>query len=505
MADFKRGIKAGVIAGAIYAVVALALTIVLDNPDILYSPLSSVVTGFGVLSFGGPIVRGIIFGAVFAALYNHLPGGSTILKGVVLSFFLWILTVVEVAYINVSWPLHFFTIPENGSYYGGTIDLSSVSLALINVMSALLFGVLVGFLWNRFRGKESREERKGRPALLLSFILGAIAWAVVAWPAIGFFVDSGVSFTRVFLFPWPYVALPSLFLLAGIVGWFFAFTAWRRVRRGELGFSWGLAGGILMVASGIMLLPGVLAITGGVFGQRRAAGEPAASKAVGRERGSGPSTARNATLLTVSAAMLVVVAITGFTMATPVGDYTTVAVNRYSSTAVSRFGLGLTMSLNSTEYRSGEHIVVNIGEKNLLPVTNVVRPADGWPVGGLTLSPCGTLHYPFGISILQGYYDSENVAGATPLQIFDPNSFYTCPVMMAVASYDFQPWSSIADIYTSHDVVPYSLNMTTPLTATGFWTGSRPDATFSNFTPGVYTLVGGDEWGALVVLHFTVS
>jgi hypothetical protein len=32
-----------------------------------------------------------------------------------------------------------------------------------------------------------------------------------------------------------------------------------------------------------------------------------------------------------------------------------------------------------------------------------------------------------------------------------------------------------------------------------------PAAIFSNSTPGTYSLVGGDEWGALVILHFTVS
>jgi len=47
--------------------------------------------------------------------------------------------------------------------------------------------------------------------------------------------------------------------------------------------------------------------------------------------------------------------------------------------------------------------------------------------------------------------------------------------------------------------------MTTKVTSAGFWTGSRPDATLNIFTPGIYTVVGGDEWGALVILHFTIS
>ena len=35
----------------------------------------------------------------------------------------------------------------------------------------------------------------------------------------------------------------------------------------------------------------------------------------------------------------------------------------------------------------------------------------------------------------------------------------------------------------------------------GYWNGS----TITDFEQGVYTVVAGDEWGALVVLHFTVS
>ena len=49
------------------------------------------------------------------------------------------------------------------------------------------------------------------------------------------------------------------------------------------------------------------------------------------------------------------------------------------------------------------------------------------------------------------------------------------------------------------------MSMTDTVTSTGFWTGNRPNATFSHFTPGIYTVVGGDEWGVLAILHFTVS
>jgi hypothetical protein len=192
---------------------------------------------------------------------------------------------------------------------------------------------------------------------------------------------------------------------------------------------------------------------------------------------------------------------------TPTATYTPITLDQYSSTVISKYGLSLTLSLNSTTYHPGEQISVTIDEKNILAVENNIHAADEWPVQGLNLGPCGMLNYPFGISILKGYYDIKSVAAITPLQLFDPNAVYHCPMILAgIISYDFQPGSDVAAIYTSYDYfTPLSINMTAKVASSGFWTGSRPNATFSNFTPGIYTVVGGDEWGALVILHFTIS
>jgi hypothetical protein len=190
---------------------------------------------------------------------------------------------------------------------------------------------------------------------------------------------------------------------------------------------------------------------------------------------------------------------------TATGTYTAITLDQYSSTVISRYGLSLTLSLDSTIYHPGEQITVTIHEKNTLPVENNIHAANRWPVQGLNLGPCGRLNYPFGISILQGYYDAKSVSAITPLQLFDPNASYHCPPILAAVSYDFKPWSGIAAISTGYDSEPWSINMTARVTSAGFWTGSRPNATFSNFTPDIYTVVGGDEWGALVILHFTIT
>jgi hypothetical protein len=198
---------------------------------------------------------------------------------------------------------------------------------------------------------------------------------------------------------------------------------------------------------------------------------------------------------------------------TPTVTYTSITLDQYSSTVISSYGLSLTLSLNSTTYHPGEQISITIDEKNTLARENNIRGADRWPVQGLTLSPCGTLYYPFGISILQGYYDAKGAVAIAPLQLFDPNAIYHCPAILAAVYYDFvfQPGSNVVAIYTSYDhFTPLSMNMTTTITSAGFWT--IPYIThghtlwiFSNFTPGIYTVVGGDEWGALVILHFSIS
>jgi hypothetical protein len=213
---------------------------------------------------------------------------------------------------------------------------------------------------------------------------------------------------------------------------------------------------------------------------------------------------RNLILLISSMTMLTITIIVGCTTPTPTATYTPITLDQYSSTVISKYGLSLTLSLNSTTYQSGEQVSVTINERNILPIESKIHAASRWPVQGLSLGPCGTLPYPFGISILQGYYDAKDVGAITPLQLFDPNAFYHCPAMLGVVSYGFQPWSDVATIYPGNPEL-YSINMTTKATSSGFWTGSRPNATFSNFTPGIYTVVGGDEWGALVILHFTIS
>ena len=277
MADFRRGIKAGVATGGVYLVISAILAAIdpefLDITDIYAAGLTPFV--FGVYLFVlsllvNHVLRGIIFGAVFAALYYFLPCTASVKKGVVLSSFLWILAVIQIIYTTPGWHAN-ETILGGAYYYSGPLNLSSIGPVLAGIISALFFGALTGFLWGRFRGKELAEERKGRPVLLVSFILGGLIWVL---PAIVFII--GVVFRGIpAIGPdfWWLDLLNTLVVFLGLPGWILARAAWRKTKSGESGFKWGVAGGVMMAVTGVMLLPGALAIIGGVFSGRKPATE----------------------------------------------------------------------------------------------------------------------------------------------------------------------------------------------------------------------------------------
>jgi len=280
LADFGRGIKAGVAVAAIYLIISVILGAIGYKSWYLWRFIyaAGLGTAFGltVSSFIHElliqyVVRGIIFGAVFAALYDYLPGVTSIVKGVVLSSFLWIVTVINVMYITPGWPWAPHSNEFVGTHYGGVVSLASLSLALVSIVSPLVFGALTGFLWDRFRPKRLAEARKGSPVLLVSFIMGGVYWAV--WASMfllgvvtGGFPAIGPDF-------WWFDLLNTLVVFIGPFGWVLTLVAWRKTKRGESGFKWGMYGGVTMALTGIMLLPGVLAIIGGVLSRCKPASE----------------------------------------------------------------------------------------------------------------------------------------------------------------------------------------------------------------------------------------
>lgn len=281
MADFRRGIKAGVAVATVYLIISAILGAIYQNnplsvPHFIYGTGLTLLTWMALTN---PLsvffllfqyaVRGIIFGAVFAALYSFLPGTKSVGKGVVLSLFLCIVALVESIYTTPGWPTD--GISFTGTYYIGMISLSSISLALAGIISALVYGALTGFLWDRFRAKRLAEARKGSAVLLVSFILGGAIWVVVAVLfLLGVVIGGAPAITPDF---WWFDLLMTLIVFLGLPGWVLTLVAWRKTKRGESGLKLGVAGGVMMALTGIMLLPGALAIIGGVLSRRKPANE----------------------------------------------------------------------------------------------------------------------------------------------------------------------------------------------------------------------------------------
>jgi len=287
LADFERGIKSGVAVAAVYLIISAILSAIYHNLfSIPYFIYAGGLTPFLLRDLTDPsfvtslllqyVVRGIIFGAIFAAVYDFLPGTISIVKGVVLSSFLWIVALIEVIYTTPGGPWTNNGITGAGTYYSGMVNLSSISLALAGIISALVFGAVTGFLWDRFRPKILAEARKGSPVLLVSVVVGGVIWVVLAVTFLIAVVVRGGPAADPELW-WSDILATSVVFL-GLPGWILARVAWKKTKVDKSGPKWGVAGGVIMALTGVMLLPGVLAIIGGVLSGRKPASESSAAE-----------------------------------------------------------------------------------------------------------------------------------------------------------------------------------------------------------------------------------
>lgn len=275
MADFRRGLTAGTITGIVYVVVyavfgvvfgreSLHLTNLLDAAGLtpVVSPVyPGLISSCGIFS---SILRGVIFGVIFVGLYGFLPSTSSIVKAVVLSAVLWAVTVVEVSYTMPEWH------GIRGTYYGGTVNLSSLSLVLVGILFALLFGALTGLLWDRLRTTRRVETRESGSVLLVGFILGGAIWVLFALMFLLGRVPLAVVIGSEF---WWEQLVTRFVVFMGSPGWVLALVALRKTSRGESGFKWAMYGGVMMALTGVMLLPGALTIAGGVLSRRESVSE----------------------------------------------------------------------------------------------------------------------------------------------------------------------------------------------------------------------------------------
>ncbi|MDE2591133.1 MAG: hypothetical protein KGL95_15865 [Patescibacteria group bacterium] len=153
---------------------------------------------------------------------------------------------------------------------------------------------------------------------------------------------------------------------------------------------------------------------------------------------------------------------------------------------------------------SGKAIGINISLNNTSSIPLKIMPENAWAYQDLSL---GEQCYkaPMGIAILDGYYTEQNMTQGKTLPIFAQYAV-SCPVMTAAfltQSFVFEPKSSHAFESTcnnGNEVCGGSLDETQHIEINGTWN----NGIFQSFEPGIYTLIGGDEWGHLTIEHFTV-
>ncbi len=178
---------------------------------------------------------------------------------------------------------------------------------------------------------------------------------------------------------------------------------------------------------------------------------------------------------------------TGGNMGSPEGLQLQLGVNASSTTGASR-----TVAFNIT-----------VSEYNTLATVNNVTKASEWRLNGVSLGSCGTAVYPFGVALYRGLYTMDNASAAKPLQIYP---VVPCPMLIRfISGYLFQPMSDLAVVLPSGPnatTTPMSANVTAKAEYAG---GPGSSTSSTALGPGTYTVAAADEWGSVVLIHFTIG
>ena len=199
-----------------------------------------------------------------------------------------------------------------------------------------------------------------------------------------------------------------------------------------------------------------------------------------------------------------------------------------TETAGSSLGLKLVLVVNSTIIPSQDAIGITASVLNVGPTANNLTASDNWAVNGLKAGSCdpqgnstNKLFFPVGLGVFRGAYGLNNLSSAgSPLLVWGlvecivdgvsvDNQYYP---LSSITSYSLLP-GSYSGTYAGYYVVSY-----TPETlAKGVFPTQMVDQaaiyaangtgfynSLNSSLPANYTLVAGDEWGQVTLLHFSV-
>ncbi|HUK75139.1 MAG TPA: hypothetical protein VLU99_05045 [Nitrososphaerales archaeon] len=191
------------------------------------------------------------------------------------------------------------------------------------------------------------------------------------------------------------------------------------------------------------------------------------------------------------------------TASTSMTSTSSAGVSSTSATSAAN-GLELFLGLNASSVSAGQWITATVVETNTLTTPNNVSAAAEWPVANLAAGPCGHMNEPVGIAVLRGNYDAGNVTSGSALQVYQPGVTMCPMILAAITGYLFQPASDNASVLGSCQSGPcFNETISASVSASGYWTGTG--SALTNFPAGVYTVVAGDEWGGVAIVHFTVK
>ena len=209
------------------------------------------------------------------------------------------------------------------------------------------------------------------------------------------------------------------------------------------------------------------------------------------------STRTGTPVFVIVTAIVVVVALATTLSFAPGGTRTTTTVGPTSAYATSPDGLRLTLQISGSQIQQGGSVAINVTETNTntKPLNQSAKTA--WAIQGLRMNACYDSVYPFGVAVYKGHYTVDNLSFASRLNLYP---FEPCPLLIRyISGYHFQPASDMALVLPGSGS---SLPMAAGVIASGNFTSGDSR---TNFMPGVYTVVAGDEWGSLVFLYFAIG
>ncbi len=163
--------------------------------------------------------------------------------------------------------------------------------------------------------------------------------------------------------------------------------------------------------------------------------------------------------------------------------------------------LKLNLSTSSQVIQPGQPIGITISVNNTLSKQITLSDENSWKLDNLSVNPCTSA--PYGIAIFDGFYTAHNMTEGRALSIFNDDAL--CPFYnKTTQGYVFEPSSghvTLNNCAATQSDCSSGFDMGVKLSLGGVWKYGQ----IQSFSPGLYTIVGGDEWGHVSIEHFVVS